>query len=648
VTVHFLPKLLAEKGVRKMKVVKLHISLTLLVIILIALAACSAQEEETVVETAVAQATPTILPTNTAVSPTATATPPPHLTATSTSRPAPTATPTPAIPHLYVTGAHISTAGWSSDSQWLAYWLSTEEDLAGLDSHTAPGGTLHLLNSSSGQSCALPQFRTAAGGYMSLSWEADNSLIVQDWEAHEQWHGQPCRPDSFVRLADRLSPPDSPDGAVGLSPDGRFRITLELLEEEADHWRTMLTVLEEVDGPEITAVTWRTQATFAENNPGGEWLSATHFFIRLAEAGPLLLDAKQPGAVIDIRSEIFGLEQSASEQEVIALPGPTPDSFYLRLSSDRWGNAPAQLYHADSGLIETLPYQRSASPAVSPDGQWMIMYEEGGNDFWMRRLADVEGEWRLLGKEISNNLRWNTDVTEVALSQFWQVTWQTFPEGDLIGQWSTEPFTSMASGWSPDGRFLVVMGLPEIGWYRQALFLFDRDDGWHTYENEFLGYRFSYPPEARVRIQGLTGFPLDELPEEMTVEAYQTQLEATYPDDLCVSVGYQNSFITFVPAAEAGGRYTVPCGVTGVGDDDLVEVTETFLIDGRPCTAGGLEFYREGVWQGVFYFLPLTEHISVHYGKSQGSQALFLDAQETLRQIISSFRSEQELICDAN
>jgi hypothetical protein len=452
---------------------KLHNTIFFLAVALMALAACSDQEES-VAETAVAQTTPTILPTNTAVPPTATHTPTPLPTATGTPLPSPTATATPVIPHLYVSGAHISVGDWSPDSQWLPYWLSTDDDLAGLDAYTNPGATLHLLHSGSKESCKLPQFRTTAGSYMTLSWEADNSLTVYDWEADEQWHGQPCRPDSFVRLADRSTPPAAPDVDVGLSPDGRFRITLELLEEEEDHWRTMLTVLKEVDGPEITAVTWRTQATFAENNPGGEWLSATHFFIRLAEAGPLLLDANQPGAVIDIRSEIFGLEQSASERGVMAVPGHTPDSYYLRLSSDRWRNAPTQLYHADSGLIETLPYRRSASPAVSPDGQWMIMYEEGGNNFWMRRLADVEGEWRLLGEGVSNNLRWNTDVTEVALSQFWQVTWQTFPEGDLIGQWSTEPFTSMASGWSPDGRFLLVMGLPEIGWYRQALFLFER------------------------------------------------------------------------------------------------------------------------------------------------------------------------------
>ena len=46
-------------------------------------------------------------------------------------------------------------------------------------------------------------------------------------------------------------------------------------------------------------------------------------------------------------------------------------------------------------------------------------------------------------------------------------------------------------------------------------------DGWLVYENDFLGYRFSYPPEARLRVQGFTGFPMDELPANLTVEEYQ-------------------------------------------------------------------------------------------------------------------------------
>jgi hypothetical protein len=452
---------------------KFYTAIFFLAVALMALAACSDQEES-VAETAVAQATPTILPTNTAVPPTATHTPTPLPTATGTPLPTPTATATPVIPHLYVRGAHISVGDWSPDSQWLPYWLSTDDDLAGLDAYTNPGATLHLLHSGSKESCALTQFQRAPGGQMSLDWTDDSSLIVRDGENEVQWQGQPCQPDSFVQLAEPPPPPAEPYESRRVSPDGRFRVTLELEAEETDHWRTLLTTIRDEAGAEVTAVTWRTQASFQEGNPGGNWLSPTQFLIRHAEDGPLLLDTNRPGQVSNVQLDLFGLARPAPDRGVAAIPGPTPDSFYLLLLSNRSLTAQIQLFHASSGLVETLPYYRFAWPPFSPDGQWLLLYESDANDLWTRRVTDVDGEWRLLGKEVSNNLRWNEDGTGVALSQFRQVTWQAFPEGEIVGQWSTDPYESLASGWSPDGRFLVVMGLPESSWYRQALFLFER------------------------------------------------------------------------------------------------------------------------------------------------------------------------------
>ena len=104
------------------------------------------------------------------------------------------------------------------------------------------------------------------------------------------------------------------------------------------------------------------------------------------------------------------------------------------------------------------------------------MAGEKGNNIWIRRVDDVDGEWRLLGEGIYT-YRWNADNTEIMLVHDWQaVTWQTFPEGELIGQWSTEPFFPRPGDWSPNGRFLAVLGaLNDAPWYRQreALFLFE-------------------------------------------------------------------------------------------------------------------------------------------------------------------------------
>jgi hypothetical protein len=213
------------------------------------LVACSQANPEPV---AVATVTPTatILPTNTAVAPTATYTSTPQPMATPTPAATPTPTPTATIPHVYARGAHIIPAGWSPGSQWLVYWLSTEEDMVDLEPNTAPGGRLYLLDSSSGQSCEIPQFRTTAWGQKSLAWEFDSSLIVYDWEANQQWLGRPCRTDTFLLLPQQPVPTPTPDFYSGWSPDGRFRISTEI-EAEDDETRTFLTVLGEQDGREI-------------------------------------------------------------------------------------------------------------------------------------------------------------------------------------------------------------------------------------------------------------------------------------------------------------------------------------------------------------------------------------------------------------
>jgi hypothetical protein len=146
------------------------------------LAACAQPQPGPTATAAVAQFGPAVAATNTTGPPTATSTPPPL------------PTPTPTIPHLYVIGAHITLGGWSPDSRWLAYWLAGDDDLRGLDAYDAPGGTLHLLNSRSKESCALPQFHATTWGRYSLAWENGDSLVVQDWENNEQRRGQLCRP----------------------------------------------------------------------------------------------------------------------------------------------------------------------------------------------------------------------------------------------------------------------------------------------------------------------------------------------------------------------------------------------------------------------------------------------------------------------
>lgn len=165
-------------------------------------------------------------------------------------------------------------------------------------------------------------------------------------------------------------------------------------------------------------------------------------------------------------------------------------------------------------------------------------------------------------------------------------------------------------------------------------------DGWLVYENDFLGYRFSYPPGARIRVQGFTGFPMDELPENLTVEEYQAQLEAEYPDNLCVTVSYEAVFIAFVPSYDTVGKYTVPCGVTGVGDFEIRTEEVSLIIDGRQMVGSiHREFGGEGNWRGEFTLLGDGNDLGIHYGSTNdATHEEFLDAQETMMQIVLSLR----------
>jgi hypothetical protein len=166
--------------------------------------------------------------------------------------------------------------------------------------------------------------------------------------------------------------------------------------------------------------------------------------------------------------------------------------------------------------------------------------------------------------------------------------------------------------------------------------------GWWLYENNFYEYHFSYPPEATIRTQGVTGYPTGEVPENMTFTEYIQQIEASYPDNICVGVQYKQGFVTFRPSDEAGGKYTVPCGVTGVGFIDVQTITETVTIDQHPYIARGWvvrESDEAATWHSQFYFITLGDGTIIQYGSLQGNQEQFMEIKETLLQIVTSFRS---------
>jgi hypothetical protein len=183
-------------------------------------------------------APPKILPTATLTA-TATATPVPTPVASPAAAqvapamddppPDPTAVPlatarrergTPAAP--LVEAPYIRFAGWSPDGLWIAYWLSSPEDVEAQLPYTMPGGTLHLTNVATGEGCALSHFHTEAAGLVKTAWNEDGTLAVFTDEGAYQ--GFPCREEPFT-LVETVTPPVTKGEDRAFSPDGRFQAT---------------------------------------------------------------------------------------------------------------------------------------------------------------------------------------------------------------------------------------------------------------------------------------------------------------------------------------------------------------------------------------------------------------------------------------
>jgi hypothetical protein len=142
-------------------------------------------------------------------------------------------------------------------------------------------------------------------------------------------------------------------------------------------------------------------------------------------------------------------------------------------------------------------------------------------------------------------------------------------------------------------------------------------EGWLTYRNATDRYELSYPPQATLATEGVTSYPTEELPPNMAPDEFFAKLQQIYPGDLCVSIRYRMGFITIQAPQDKGGKYTGPCGVTGVGDYDVITKTETILIDGKSYPANGYEEYernKDATFRAEFFMIQLENGTWINYG----------------------------------
>jgi hypothetical protein len=147
-------------------------------------------------------------------------------------------------------------------------------------------------------------------------------------------------------------------------------------------------------------------------------------------------------------------------------------------------------------------------------------------------------------------------------------------------------------------------------------------DGWLVYENDLVGYRFSYPPEATIN---RTGTPGDF-------------------DDLCGGVRYKTGFVAVFPR-------DVTCGITGIGDQRIEQWQEAVTIGGESYMASAYRLYtlQTDQFESEFYIvLDVNGNLSIDFGvhklgaprsgQAVLSEAEFNEVRETIMQIVASLR----------
>lgn len=165
-------------------------------------------------------------------------------------------------------------------------------------------------------------------------------------------------------------------------------------------------------------------------------------------------------------------------------------------------------------------------------------------------------------------------------------------------------------------------------------------DGWFIYDSAYYSYTLAYPPEATLQTEGVSGFPADEQPADLTFEEYMEQLEETYPEDICLLITYEAGFVSVLAPFENGGKYADVCPGMGIGYD-MVPISKTVMVNDMPYLAEGFSTLEtdDGVWHGEFLNLRLEDGTRLALGggfDGQTTREDYAALEQTLLRIVNS------------
>jgi hypothetical protein len=374
-------------------------------------------------------------------------------------------------------------AGWSANGDWLAYWESSQEDVAS-QIEPWPPASLSFYNPHTAEICPHPHLSSREALYLG-EWTAAGEAVVKIGE--EFYAVPPCGGRPYQRLPDfqliagSQSPRGSPAPDPALSPGGEYRAVTTLQENQGGvlSFATRLTLTSpESSGscPHISGA-WQIDERLGDYTAflGGEWISPSQFLIHeTLDQGPLILDAAGC-RVAPVLAELFAQQQIPSmlgaegyNLHAAAIPARHAGDYHLLLYGvGQEGNIPpARLYHAENGEVETLPYRYPYSAGIlyGADGKaWLLMDSRPTVDsyethaVYFRQPDDSGAGWRLLGDQVGGIL-WNSTVSQAAIISGAGLEWLEFPSLEQRGSWITRPYVAYPAAFSPSGCWLAAVG----------------------------------------------------------------------------------------------------------------------------------------------------------------------------------------------
>lgn len=276
-----------------------------------------------------------------------------------------------------------------------------------------------------------------------------------------------------------------------VSSGGSYRAETTQLSEDQGILELQTTIYSTGESNPVFQFEWQRYTALGDLDLGGEWLTDELLLITTELArGPLLVDLRGLPAgeprLIEVAPELFGVpgvvERDPENFTGLVAYGAghprIPGEFHLLLAGS-WIEGqfpPVQLYHSETGEVETFAQTYLDGIGFRPDPGWVVLVSRDSSSgsetatYWSRAIdSNVDGVKKLA---TGGYLFFSPAGDQfMHTSQGTVVERRSFPGNIPLNSWNLSPYQPGWVFWSPDGQAAAVVSYPTSGAGEYSLFV---------------------------------------------------------------------------------------------------------------------------------------------------------------------------------